>query len=237
MLEDRNYTASDISTPAATKTLETYEDAINKFEDEDWTYIPMPEDRKYYNIKNEEDPQDLAESQFVDSDMQLLEVMEKLLEHPFLLVDLDESYEIVNLSNLNKREVKDFLYPVLSELAHQLSQQIEDYYNNSEDLFGPVREHTLGTWVKANQDDVELHIAEFLTLGSMIGIIKGHKPLMNKCGFDDNDEVDELGGIKNLRDKVMHGNRTLVNDKKTLKKHIDRIQRAENIAQRLSDQD
>lgn len=234
MLQDQNFTASDISTPATTKTLETYKDAIGKFEEKDWTFIPMPDDGKYYNIKNKEEPQDLVEGQFVDSDLHLLDVMEKLLGHPFLLVEYGESYEIINLSNLNKREVKDFLYPVLSELAHLLSQQIEDYYDDSEDLFGPVREHTLGTWVKAKQDDVELHIAEFLTLGSMIGIIKGHDPLMEKCGFDDNDEVDKLGGIKDLRNKVMHGNRTLVNNRDTLKKDIDRIQRAENIVQRLS---
>lgn len=235
MLRDREFTAADISTQATTKTLDSYEDAIEEFEEEDWTYIPMPQDGKYYNIKTDEEPQDLVEDQYIDPDLHLLDVMEKLINHPFLLVDHNDSYEIIHLSNMNKRQVKDFLYPLLSELAHQLSQQIEDYYDDSEDLFGPVREHTLGTWVKAKQNDVELHIAEFLTLGSMISIIKGHDPLMNKCGFDDNDEVDDLGGVKDLRDKVMHGNRTLVNDQKTLEKHINRIGRAQKIVQRLSE--
>jgi hypothetical protein len=234
MLQDQDVTASDISTPATTKRSDNYHEAIEEFEDEDWTYIPMPEDGKYYNIKNDEDPQDLLEDQLISPNLHILEVMEKLLDHPFLLVEQENSYEIINLSNLNKREVKDFLYPPLSELANSLSHQIEDYYEDSEGLFGQVREHTLGTWFKAKQDDVELHIAEFLTLGSMISIIKGHDPLMDKCGFEDNDEVDELGGIKDLRDKVMHGNRTLVNDKEELEKHLDRLERAENIIQEMS---
>lgn len=233
MLRDQDVTASDISTPATTKRIENYREAIDEFEEEDWTYIPMPEDGKYYNIKDEKGPQDIEEGQFISSNLHILDVMEKLLDHPFLLVEHEDSYEIINLSNLNKREVKDFLYPSLSELAYSLSHQIEDYYEDSEDLFGPVREHTLGTWVKAKQDDVELHIAEFLTLGSMIRIIKGHGPLMDKCGFEDNDEVDELGGVKDLRDRVMHGNRTLVNNKEMLEKHLDRIKRAEKITQRL----
>lgn len=234
MLQDQDVTASDISTPATTKRSGNYHEAIKEFEEEDWTYIPMPEDGKYYNIKNDKDPQDLVEDQLISPGLHILDVMEKLLDHPFLLVEQKNSYEIINLSNLNKREVKDFLYPPLSELANSLSHQIEDYYEDSEGLFGQVREHTLGTWFKAKQDDVELHIAEFLTLGSMITIIKGHDPLMDKCGFEDNDEVDELGGIKDLRNKVMHGNRTLVNDKEELEKHLDRIERAESIIQGMS---
>jgi hypothetical protein len=234
MLQNQDVAASDISTPATTKCLENHDKAIEEFEKEDWTYIPMPEDGKYYNIKNDEDPQDLVEDQFINPNLHILDVMEKLLDHPFLLVEQENSYEIINLSNLNKREVKDFLYPPLSELANSLSHQIEDYYEDSDGLFGQVREHTLGTWFKAKQDDVELHIAEFLTLGSMISIIKGHDPLMDKCGFEDDDKVDKLGGIKDLRDKVMHGNRTLVNDQEELEKHLDRIERAENIIQRMS---
>lgn len=236
MLRDQDVTAIDISTPATTKHLDNYQEAIDKFEEEDWTYIPMPEDKKYYNIKNDEGPQDLVEDQFISPDLHILDAMERLLEHRFLIVENGDSYEIINLSNFNKRQVKDFFYPPLSELANLLSKQIEDYYEDSEGLFSQVREHTLGTWFKAKQDDVELHIAGFLTLGSMISIIKGHGPLMQKCGFDDNDEVDELGGIKALRDRVMHGNRTLVNDKQSLEKHLDRIKRTEEIIQRQKEE-
>lgn len=232
-LRDRPRHAEDISTPATVETLETYEDAIKEFEENDWTYIPLPENKKYYNIKNDQGLQQLDEDQFVDPDLHLLDVMEKLLEHPFLLVEKESGYEMINLSNLNKREVKDFLYPLFSELAEELAHRIEDYYEDSEDMFGMVNEFTLGTWFKARQDDVELHITEFLTLSNMIGIIKGHGPLMENCGFEDNDEVDKLGGIEDLRNKVMHGNRTLVNNQETLKKHIDRIHRAEDIVERL----
>ena len=234
MLRDQDFTASDVSTPATTETLNTYRDAIDRFERNDWTYIPMPEDGKYFNIKNQEKPQDIQDDQFVQPGLHLLEVMEKLVEHPFLLVEKDGEHEIINLSNLNKREVKDFLYPLLSELAEELAYRIEDYYEDSEHMFGMVSEFTLGTWFKARQDDVELHIAEFLTLSNMIGVIKGHRPLMDSCGFDDNDDVDELNGVEDLRNKVMHGNRTLVDDTETLKKHLDRISRAQKTVHRLS---
>lgn len=232
-LQDRDFTASDISTEARVEDLDSYEAAIDEFEEEHWTYIPMPEDGKYYNTNKEGEPEDLADAQFIESDLHLLDVMEKLVDHPFLLIEQDDGYEIIHLSNLNKREVKDFLYPLLSELAEELAYRIEDYYENSEDMFGMVNEFTLGTWFKARQDDVELHIAEFLTLGNMIGILKGHDPLKDKCGFEDDNAVDKLGGIEELRNKVMHGNRTLVNDQETLKSHINRIERAEKIVKRL----
>lgn len=233
-LQDRKFTASDISSKARTENLDSYEEAVPEFEEEDWTYLPMPEDRKYYNVKDGGDPKELDDSQFIESNLHLFDVMEKLLIYPFLLIELESGYEIIHLSNLNKREVKDFLYPLFSELAEELAHRIEDYYENSEDMIGMVNEFTLGTWYKARQNDVELHISEYLTLSNMIRIIKGHEPIMDKCGFDANDDVDELGGIENLRNRVMHGNRTLVYNREMLESHMGRIERAETIVQRLS---
>lgn len=233
-LRDRDFTASDISTSARTEDLDSYQEAIGDFEEEHWTYLPMPEDGKYYNVKEGGQPKDLVEHQFIHSDLHILDVMEKLTDQPFLLIENDDGYEIIHLSNLNKRELKDFLYPLLSELAEELAYRIEDYYEDSEDMLNMVNEFTLGTWYKARQNDVELHIAEFLTLSNMIRIIKGHDPLMKECGFQDNDAVDKLGGIEKLRNRVMHGNRTFVNDREMLKDHIRRIERAERIVKRLS---
>lgn len=233
-LKDRPHHAEDISTTAEVKDLDNYEEAIPRFKEEDWTYMPLPQDGKYYNVKKDGELKQLDDAQFIQPDLHLLDVMEKLVEHDFLLVEQESGYEMVNNSNLNKRKVKDILYPLFSELAEELANRIEEYYENSEDMFGMVNEFTLGTWYKAQQDDVELHIAEFLTLKSMIGIIKDNEPLMDKCGFDTDDDVNELGGIEDLRNRVMHGNRTLVNDEDMLKKHLDRIERAERIVNRLS---
>lgn len=63
----------------------------------------------------------------------------------------------------------------------------------------------------------------------MIGIIKGNGKLEKACGFENSDDVDELGGIENLRNRVMHGNRALVHDPEMLEKHLERIERAESI--------
>lgn len=57
---------------------------------------------------------------------------------------------------------------------------------------------------------------------------------MDKCSFDENDDVDELGGIEDLRNRVMHVNRTHIYNQDMLESHIDRIVRAETIVQRLS---
>lgn len=233
-LRDRPHHAEDISTPAAVKDRGNYEEAISEFEEAGWTYMPLPRDGEYYDVDEGGEPEQLDDDQFIGPDLHLLDVMEKLVDHPFLLVERESSYEIVNLSNLNKRAVKDFLYPLLSELAEELADRIEDHYEDSEDMFGMVNEFTLGTWYKARQGDVELHIAEFLTLSNMIGIIKGHGPLMDACGFETDDDVEKLNGVEKLRNRVMHGNRTLVNDTDMLRDHLGRIERAERIVKRLS---
>lgn len=231
-LQDRPYTVMDISSVAEVETLETYQDAISRFEDEQWTFIPLPEDNQYYDRRAGE-LKKLDESQFVPPDHHLINGLEKLVEQPFLLVEAENGYEIVNLSDVNRRKVKEFIYPVLSELEDQLSNRIADVYPDPEKLLGQVGEVTVGIWYLARRDDVDLHIAEFLTLGNMIRIIKGNGKLEKACGFQDSDEVQKLGGIEKLRNRVMHGNRALVHDRGMLEKHLERIERAESIVTRL----
>jgi hypothetical protein len=233
-LHDREFPASGISSKAKTGTVNNYEELVPEFVANDWTYLPMPDDRKYYNVKEGGEPKELEDNQFIEPDLHLFDVMEQLLNHPFLLFELGSGHEIIHLSNLNKREIKDFLYPLFSELAEELAKRIQDYYEDSDEMIGMVNEFTLGTWYKARQNDVELHIAEYLTLSNMIGIIKGHRPLMTSCGFESIDDVNELGGIEDLRNRVMHGNRTLVYNREMLKSHRMRIQRAETIVKQLS---
>lgn len=231
-LHDRPYAASDICSPATVHTMETYREAIPKFDEEEWTYMPLPADGKYYNLKSDE-LHDLDEKQIIPPDMHILDAMKLLLDYPFLLTEMDEHYHILNLSDINRRKVKEFIYPVISELENQLSNRIEAEYPESESLFDQVSEFSIGIWVKASRGDVQLHIAEFLTLGNMIGIIKGDRTLMDGCGFENSAEVGKLGGIEKLRNRVMHGNRALVQDREMLRSHIRRIERAEDIVKQL----
>lgn len=142
-LHSRPYTVSDISSRATVETLETYEDAISHFEDEQWTYMPLPEDNEYYDRRAGE-LKSLNRNQFVSPDLHLFDAMEQLVNHPFLLIETESGYDIVNISDVNRRRVKEFIYPVVSELENQLSNRIEDVYPDPENLLDQVGEFIVG---------------------------------------------------------------------------------------------
>ena len=86
-IESHHHTAVQICTKSAdVETLDTYEARINEYQAKDFTYIPMPKDMKYYDTE-EGWLRDLDKGQIIHEDTHLMEVLRKMSNHPFLLVD------------------------------------------------------------------------------------------------------------------------------------------------------
>jgi hypothetical protein len=297
-IENYLHTAEEIETyPAEIESLEDYEDQISYYTSRNYTYIPIPSANRYYNTQQGK-LVDLDDEQNIRGGIHLMEVLRRLQDHPFLLVDrlkgvryyvddgeylkrrsyggygqidpdehrpdefteemdytaeeLKETYPeiveevipyddggqyaIITIADLNKRGVKEMIYPVISELSSRLAQQIETEYPDSEEIFNWIRPETIGRWQQDKLEDIELHISDYLNLIEMQEVIKNSDgEFVTKCGFSSKNQVQkQLGGINKLRNKVMHANRTLVHEQEDIDDILRRIQRAQDIIANLN---
>lgn len=259
---------------AEVETINTYEQNISKYREKGFSYIPIPDSDKYYDV-DVGALKEMDNDQYVMSPLSVRQLFELLSDQPFLIDDrlrsikayqtTDEYYidrenapkqaEITNLSeiaddhpevsdnlswntwyyfvnraDLNRREVRETLYPIIAELESEMANAIKEDVDNPEDLYPTSPDRVVGRREKDILNDVELHTAEYLNLGSMIGLLKGRPHLWERFGFETSSEVgDRLGSIQDLRNKVMHSNRTLIRSQSDVSKTLDRVDDAQEI--------
>lgn len=232
------YVVRDVSSPAVTAAPGDSDEEIRSLAGPDLSYVPIPGAEEYYDLANG-CRRPLDPGQVVPPDRPLLAGVEALVEHPFLLVTGDDpdsgtDYRIVTPADLNRRTAEAAFYPVLSTLAERLGDLIADEYPDPEDLVPLVGPFPVGSWTKARANDVEVHIADFLSLADMIGVLKGNDRLLSALGYGDPDELEsDLYAISDLRNRVMHGNRPLVLDSDDVGTHVDRLHTAIDLIRRV----
>lgn len=139
-------------------------------------------------------------------------------------------YYFADLADLNRREVREIIYPVIAELEIELARAIKNDVDDPKDLYHNAPESVVGRREKDILNDVELHTAEYLGLGDMIGLLKGRSHLWKSFGFESANQVDDrLRSIQDLRNRVMHSNRTLVQNQQDVQKMLERINDAQRI--------
>lgn len=87
-IERYHHVATEIASQADTETLDTYEASINQYQNKNYTYIPLPRSEQYYNVE-EGWLGSLRSEQRINQATHLVEVLEKLENLPFLLVDTE----------------------------------------------------------------------------------------------------------------------------------------------------
>ncbi|MFC6977060.1 hypothetical protein ACFQL1_23825 [Halomicroarcula sp. GCM10025709] len=266
--------ASMLFRSAEFETLDSYEENLERYREKDFSYVPIPEADKYYNL-NTESLEDLHENQYVEKHLSVRKLFDLLSTYPFLLHDrlsgleayvdddgeyyfksenppedavkkdleeLEEQhseivaeiaktrYWFVDLADLNRREIREALYPVVAELESKIADAIREDVDEPEDLYHNAPDHVVGRREKDKLRDVGLHTAEYMNLGDMIGLLKGRQHLWGAFGFDDADEVeDRLGSLNQLRNSVMHSNRTLIQSQNDVEKTLERVNDAQRI--------
>lgn len=139
-------------------------------------------------------------------------------------------YQIITLADLNRRPVKEMLYRLFAELASSLSDRIANQHQDSEELFDQVRPVVIGRWKKAKMEGVNLHISENMNITDMKNVLlASNRHFVKACGFDDKEDVETLDSLSDIRNSVMHANRSLVHDRSDIDDVLDAINEAERI--------
>lgn len=77
--------AFHVGPKAEVETLSSYEDRLEYYKERDYTYIPIPTAKKFYDVESEE-LRDLKNAQILNLDHAILKVWYALRKHPFVLV-------------------------------------------------------------------------------------------------------------------------------------------------------
>jgi hypothetical protein len=147
----------------------------------------------------------------------------------------EDRYGIITLADINRRGVKIMLYVVFSGLVSKLARKIEEEHPSSESIFKHLRAETIGRWHKNRMEGLEIHIAEQMNMIEIMQVVQASdKEFVEKCGFDSKSDVEKLRSINEIRNRVMHANKSLIYDRRDIQDILKSINRAKNI---VSDMD
>jgi len=146
-------------------------------------------------------------------------------------------YFIITLPDINKRATRTLCYQLLMQLETRLADRIISKYE-SEELFKDVNFRTLGRWKEDEVQGNKVHIAEHMGIGEIKKIIRKDGDMVEKLGFSSKSKFkDQLSGVVDLRNKVMHPTRTLVHDESGLETQVDRLLRIKDLLESLIELD
>ena len=231
------FEAHPIGSYAATENIDSYEENMEFYKENKFSYIPIPDERKFYDIQDEE-LREMSRPQLIDYDTTVRTAVDRLTEVPFLFFeDYGMCYDqnqnndlIITAADLNKRAAKEMMYSVLADLENRFAELIEQEYPDSQSLFAEVSPTAIGRWVKAGVGDVQMHLTEYMTLSEMIRIIAKSDKLRSQIGFESRNQFDkQMSGVVNLRNRVMHTSRTIIEAETDIEKLKNRLERAEEL--------
>lgn len=241
--------ARDVASQASIENIDSYEDNIEFYRERNYSYIPLPSEGKYYDI-DQNRLVELADNQILRDDTHLITAMAYLRKYPFILLDYhgllsdqsdlaeklgidrdeQERYGIVTVADLNKRRVKEMLYPAVATFENTLAELITQHYPNSNVPESDVNEDAFDRWRDAKDQDLETHIVDHMSLGDIVTVVRNTDNLRSTLGFKSKTQYDDhVGGIVELRNKVMHTRRTLISDPSHVDKTLDRLSRIKYI--------
>lgn len=211
-------------------------------EDDSESVLLHPESHQDKSYASREDTKHIENVAEIDTgNIVLLPIGRAKEKHPSLAEAIDEMamdsieyqedrYGIITLADVNRRGMKIMIYVVFSGLVSRLSHKIEEEYPNSESIFKYLRAETIGRWHKDRIEGLELHVAEHMNLIGIMQVIQSSdKTFVEDCGFDSKDAVTDLNSINEIRNKVMHANRSLIYDRRDIQDILSAVDRAQEI--------
>jgi hypothetical protein len=143
---------------------------------------------------------------------------------------------LISITNLNCRQVKVYLFSLLSELEIQLGNLVS---RNCSELV--LLEMTFGTNENPKYDGVkeryksdkangvDVPFVEYLYLSDLLKVIHKQK-LFDQLGYQSGSKFDDaFGSLVSLRDTVSHPTRSLITDPRSCKKLWEQIDQIEGI--------
>jgi hypothetical protein len=214
------------------------EDILSDLEKKGFDYAPLRpyNSREYYEVETRE-IHPIDEDQYVRYDQIMLYCINILTEHPFALAthpDRD-SWRIVTPADLNTRTAKEFLFTYYAEMAKAVSELISDHYtiDELEEIYEEARPGggAIDRWSDAVDENVNLHPVEFMSIADLKEVVRDNEDLLNTLDFPSKTQCKKaFDTVEKYRNKVMHGNRTVISSKEDVSALVESLEIACDIA-------
>lgn len=146
---------------------------------------------------------------------------------------------LLTIADLNRQQVRLPLYVLMSELEIGLGRMIERVYREPWDWIRRLNEESqvraLGYWQLAKRRRVDVSPLEVMTLSQLLRIVAVSKELLRWLGYRSRSEFDDqVGGVPELRNLVMHPVRPLVLSTQEVDDLLTRIRVLRDLQTRIS---
>ncbi|WP_254863107.1 hypothetical protein [Halovivax gelatinilyticus] len=236
--------ASDLGSPiyfVAQNELDQNEimaDIVKDIEDKGYDYAPIRpyKSREFYEVETGE-VYSIDEEQYVNYNDIMLYCINILTEYPFAVVrhpDPD-SWMVVTHADINTRAAKEYLFSYYAETAKTVSELIKEKYGLDEIqmVYQDVRSRgrALDRWQNAVNENVDLHPVEFMAIADLKEIVRDNEDLMEKLGFPSKTRCKiAFDTVEKYRNKVMHGNRSVISSEEDVENLVKSLEFACEIA-------
>lgn len=193
--------------------------------------LPIESDfgvKEYFHTDRWNDFSSISRKQILDTDVihyrtflrDLIEGFASQSKQFFFLDDEEEVVGLVSIVHLNERQVKVYLFNLLSELEIRLSHflssivseetllEMEFEISDEQNDKVPSYEEIKKNYKSAVKNGVDVSFTEYLYLSNFIRIIR-KRGLHKDLGYSGN-QYDKLGSLIELRNQVAHPNRSII---------------------------
>ena len=213
-------------------------DLINDLEEKGYDYAPIRpyNSREYYEVETGE-VHSTDEDQYVSYNEIMLYCINILTEYPFALAthpDRD-SWKIVTPADLNTRTAKEFLFTYYAEMAKAVSDLIKETYTIDElqEIYEDARPGggAISRWSDAVDENVDLHPVEFMSIADLKEVVRDNEILLDELDFRSKTQCKQaFDTVEKYRNKVMHGNRSVISSEEDVGALVESIEISCDIA-------
>lgn len=192
--------------------------------------------RQYYEVETDE-VHSIDEDQYISYDQVMLYCINILTEYPFALATHSDhdSWRIVTPADLNTRTAKEYLFTYYAETAKAVSELVRQKYDVDEvqEVYGEVRSGggAVSRWSDAVDENVDLHPVEFMSIADLKEVVRGDDELLDQLEFPSKTQCKEaFDTVEKYRNKVMHGNRSVISTEEDVENLAESLEIACDIA-------
>jgi len=151
----------------------------------------------------------------------------------YFLASEERIVGLVSVVNLNCRQVRTFIFSLISELEVKLSQFIASEMDEMEILGLGIGEESQRRYDSDKERGLDPNLMEYLYLSDLINLISG-RDLFNVLAYESKTSFqNSLGRINKLRNQAAHPTRSLITSNDSVSKLWDKIEIIERCLFRL----
>jgi hypothetical protein len=141
----------------------------------------------------------------------------------------------VTTADLNTRTAKEYLFTYYAETAKAVSDLIKAEYDIDElqEVYADVRSGggAIDQWHNAVKENVDLHPVEFMSIADLKEIVRNNESFLEVLDFPSKTQCKKaFDTVEKYRNKVMHGNRSVISSEEDVEKLVESLEIACDIA-------